>query len=98
MNIVFTIKTSYSEENYFLTVDKNKSIEMQIDEALAEICFCDAYEIVSYKEATEEYMKKRNELIAEYEKIYEPIEEAFCSGHFVTLETLKDDIKWRESR
>ena len=98
MNIVFTIKTSYSEENYFLTVNESESIEFQIDNALAEICFCDAYEIVSYEEVTEEYINKRNKLISEYEKIYEPIEEAFCSGHFVALETLESDIEWRKNK
>lgn len=49
-NILFTIKTVYSEENYFLKANEKQPIESQIDNALAEICFCDAYEIISYKE------------------------------------------------
>lgn len=44
-NILFTIKTAYSEENYFLKANEKQPIESQIDNALAEICFCDAYEI-----------------------------------------------------
>ena len=48
-HIIFTIKTAYSEENYFLEVNENDSIELQIDNALAEICYCDAYQIVSNK-------------------------------------------------
>lgn len=53
-NIIFIIKTEYSEEKYFLEVDENDSIELQVDDALAEICYCDAYEIVSYKEVNAE--------------------------------------------
>ena len=97
-HIIFTIKTAYSEESYFLTVDKNHSIELQIDDALAKNCYCDAYEIISYKEATTEYINERNSLIAEYETKYEAISEAFCNGDLVTLESLKDDIAWRESK
>lgn len=97
-NIIFTIATSYSQEEYFLTVNESESIEIQVYNALAERCFCDDYEIISVKEVTEEYVRERNNLIAEYEKKYEPIDEAFCNGKLVTLETLKDDIKWRESR
>lgn len=96
-NIIFTIATSYSIESYFLAVDENKSIELQVDNALAERCFCDDYEIVSVKEVTDEYVEERNNLIAEYETKYELVDEAFCQGNLTTLETLKDDIKWRET-
>ena len=58
-HIIFTIETAYSVENYFLEVNENDSIELQIDDALAEICFCDAYEIVSYKEVDDDYYIKR---------------------------------------
>ena len=97
-NIIFTIETSYSQENYFLTVDENESITLQIWDAMAKICFCDAFEIVSWEEVSDEYVTERNSLISEYEAKYEPVEEAFCSGFMVTLETLKDDIKWREKK
>lgn len=97
-NIIFTIATSYSQEEYFLTVNESESIEIQVYNALAERCFCDDYEIVSVKEVTDEYVEERNNLIAEYETKYELVDEAFCNGKLVTLETLKDDIKWRESR
>ena len=95
-NIIFTIQTAYSTEDYFLTVTNSHSIELQIDEALANICYCDAYEIISYKEVNQEYVTQRDSLIKEYEAKYEPIIEAFCSGDMVTLETLKADIEWRE--
>ena len=97
-NIIFTIKTSYSTENYFLTVDENESITLQIWDAMAKICFCDAFEIVSLEEVSDEYVTERNSLISEYEAKYEPIEEAFCSGFMVTLGALKRDIEWRKGK
>lgn len=39
-NILFTIKTAYSEENYFLKANEEQPIESQIDNALAEIRCC----------------------------------------------------------
>ena len=33
-NILFTIKTAYSEENYFLKANEKQPIESQIDNAL----------------------------------------------------------------
>ena len=97
-NILFTIVKSYSQEEYFLEVNKNESIEIQVYNALAERCFCDDYEIISVKEVTDEYVRERNKLIAEYETKYEPIDEAFCNGKLTTLETLKDNIEWRKGK
>lgn len=97
-NILFIIATSYSQEEYFLEVNESESIEMQVYNALAERCFCDDYEIVSVKEVTNEYVKERNKLIAEYEAKYKPIDEAFPNGKLVTLETLRDDIEWRKGK
>lgn len=97
-NIIFTIKTEYSTENYFLEVNENDSIELQIDNALAEICFCDAYEIVSYKEVSEDYIEERNALMEEYKRLFnETVEEAFCGGKYTTLEAIKKDMDWRKN-
>ena len=96
-NMIIEIKTAYCNEKYFLPVNKNKSIEVQIDMALADYGYCDAYEIIAYKEVTEEYIKERNKIIVEYEEKYEPIEDAFCCGTLATLESIKEDMKWRES-
>lgn len=97
-NILFTIVTSYSQEEYFLTVNESESIEIQVYNALAERCFCDDYEIIFVNEVTDEYVEERNNLIAEYEAKYEPVDEAFPNGNLTTLETLKNDIKWRENK
>ena len=98
-HIVFIIKTSYSEEDYFLEVNENDSIELQIDNALSEICFCDAYEIISYKEVSKEYVEARNSLMEKYEKLFsETVEDAFCSWKFTTLEAIEKDMEWRKTQ
>lgn len=96
-NIVFTIKTWEGCSNYFMEIDEQHSTEMQIEDALAEICFCDAYEVVSYKEVDKKYQEDRNSLIAQYEQLFgETVEDAFCSGKYTTLEAIKDDIEWKK--
>ena len=93
-NIIFTIQTSYSEENYFLTANENENIELQIDDAMADMCFCDDCKIVGYKGVSQEYVKERNKTIAEYERKYGDIEEEFCSGKYTPLDVIQDNIKW----
>ena len=70
-SIVFTIKTAYSREKYFLELEENTEkpwdIKDQIETALiSKMCFCDAYDLVRYKEVDEKYIAKR-------EKIWIPI-------------------------
>ena len=96
--INFTVKTSTGLEHYFLQVNENQSIELQIDKALAECCYCDAYELVGYTEATPEQTAEREALITEYNEKYEPVAEAFGCGLLVALQTLKDDIEWRNGK
>lgn len=72
---------------------ESELIEFQINNALAERCFCDNCEIVSVKKVTDEYVEECNNLIAEYEAKYEPIGEAFPNGKLTTLKTLRNDIK-----
>lgn len=96
-NIVFVVKTSDYKEKFFLSVNEEHSIELQVDMALAGIGYCDAYEIILYADVTEEYVKERNRLISIFEKKYESINEAFCNRNLVTLGQLKSEIKWRGS-
>lgn len=98
-NILFTIKTAYSEENYFLKANEEQPMESQIDNALAEICFCDAYEIISYKEVSNEYVEQRGSLIKEYEKLSkESFEDAFISLKYATLEVIQSEIECIKQR
>ena len=87
-NILFTIKTAYSEENYFLKANEEQPIESQIDNALAEICFCDAYEIISYKEVSNEYEKFSNE----------SVEDTFMNWKYATLEVIQSEIECIKQR
>ena len=95
-SIIFTIRTAYSEETYFLTVNDSHSIESQIDDALADICFCDDYVIASWKEVSQEYVKARERLMEEYKKLFnESVEDALMGRKYTTLEAIARDIRWR---
>nr|DAK81782.1 MAG TPA: hypothetical protein [Bacteriophage sp.] len=104
-SIVFTIKTAYSREKYFLELNEGTEnpweIKDQIETALiSKMCFCDAYDLVKYKEVDEKYIAKREKAIKELESIInDTCEEYFCCGEeFVTLEALRDSIRYEEER
>lgn len=95
-NYIVTIETWYSTEEYLIPIDtESKEWDfIQIDKAFASIGFCDAFEVVKMEEVTAEYMEKREELIRRWEQINgESIEEGFCSGKFVTLECLENELE-----
>jgi len=50
----FTIETSYSKETYYCN---------DINSFLADICFCDGYEVISETEAEQEKVNLYNEII-----------------------------------
>ena len=67
--IIFTIKTEYSLDTFFLVVNEYQLIETQIDDALASIGYCDAYEIENYKEVSKKYAARRNKFLKKYKKL-----------------------------
>lgn len=104
-SIVFTIKTAYSREKYFLELEDNTEkpweIKDQIETALiSKMCFCDGHDLVRYKEVDEKYIAKREKAIKELESIInDTCEEYFCCGkEFVTLEALRDAIRYEKER
>lgn len=104
-SIIFTIKTAYSREKYFLELEDNTEkpweIKDQIETALiSKMCFCDAYDLVKYKEVDEKYIDKREKAIKELESIInDTCEEYFCCGKdYVTLESLRDSIRYEKER
>ena len=100
-SIVFTIKTAYSREKYFMELKDGQDVEDQIDTALLrDMCFCDEYQLVKYKEVDEKYIAKREKAIKELESIInDTCEEYFCCGEeFVTLEALRDAIRYEKER
>lgn len=86
-NIIFTIKTNYSEEDYFLALESENNIECQIDDALANICFCDAYEIINIKEVSNDYIEKRDKTIKKYREVFKEY-----PHKYMTLEAIEGDI------
>ena len=100
-SIVFTIKTAYSREKYFMELEDGQYVEDQIYTALLrDMCFCDEYKLVRYKEVDEKYITKREKAIKELESIInDKCEEYFCCGEeFVTLESLRDAIRYEKKR
>ena len=74
--IKFTIKTSYSTEEYFLEVNKDKDIYTQIDNALTSMAFEEEYKIIDCIELSQSYVEAREKLIKIYEKLFnETVEE-----------------------
>ena len=90
--IEFTIVTAYSREKYFAMINAEESIEEQIRELLSDMCFCDSYRIIEFHEVSDDYVRERKNLIAEYERLHGvgSIEDDFCHGKHVTLNALKD--------
>ena len=98
MHIEFTITTSLGDETFYCSVDENENIEPQIHDVLAEICFCDAYEIKSFEPVTDGYMIRRIELICEYEDNFGLIEDNFTQGPFCCNATIEKAIEWERGR
>ena len=62
-------------------------------------CFCDAYEIISYKEVPNEYVEQRGSLIKEYEKFSnESVEDTFMNWKYATLEVIQSEIECIKQR
>lgn len=79
--IVFEIKTAYEIERFMFEFDPTKtyysthnvmSEESQADAFLTSICYCDNYEIISTRDATEEEVARLNFLMEQHrdEKYY----------------------------
>lgn len=95
-NIIFTIKTAYTEESFFMTANNTTSLDLQIEAVLSEIGFCDEYEIIDYKEVDNDYYIKRLATKTAYETLFnESLEDAFCSGKYTTLKVIKNEIEQR---
>lgn len=97
MHIIFTIKTAYSEESYFLEkLNGDEGIKTQIDDALNGIAFCDDYEVTRIEYVNDEYVDIRNRMIRVYETMTDStVEEDFCSGRYTTLESIISGIEYK---
>ena len=101
-SIVFTIKTDYSREKYFLELEENTEkpweINDQIETALiSKMCFCDAYDIVKYKEVGGEYIAKREKEISKLKNLVgDRFEDNYPCWEYMTLESLRDAIRYEK--
>lgn len=93
-NYLVTIETYYSTEEFLIPMNTEKSEVLQIDTALADICFCDDYAIAKWEEVSNEYMAEREKLVKLWEeKNNESIEFRAISGKYATLKSLKVELK-----
>lgn len=104
----FTIETSYSKETYYFNYNENMkdrngfnvSEERQAESFLADICFCDAYEIISIEEAETEAIEKYNNAIQElkirdieFSDMWEVDCLLYVKGYYETIEEMiKDNL------
>jgi hypothetical protein len=94
-SIVFTIKVGNEQSSFFMTVLSEPSTELQIHNALAEICFCDSYEIESYEEVDSDYVSERSKLFRKYEQHFgQKVDDSFCSGRYTTKEAIEKEMEW----
>ena len=99
-SIVFTIKTAYSREKYFMELKDGHDVEDQIDTALiSKMCFCDAYDLVRYKEVDEKYITKRENAISKLKNLVDDrFEDNYPCWEYMTLESLRDSIRYEKER
>ena len=101
-SIVFTIKTAYSREKYFLELEENTGkpweINDQIETALiSKMCFCDGYDLVRYKEVGDEYIAKREKAISKLKNLVgDRFEDNYPCWEYMTLESLRDSIRYEK--
>jgi len=94
MNIIFTIKTDYSIEKYFLQNVSRIDAEFKLQTALNSIGFEESYRIVDVEFVDKKYKKIREQVIAIYENIFrESVEEDFLQGEYTTLEAILNEIE-----
>ena len=94
MNIIFTIKTDYSIEKYFLQNVSHIDAEFKLQTALDSIGFEEPYRIVDVEFVDKKYKKIREQVIVIYENIFrESVEEDFLQGEYTTLEAILNEIE-----
>ena len=97
-SIVFTIKPAYRREKYFMELKDGHDVEDQIDTALiSKMCFCDAYDLVKYKEVDEKYIAKREKAISKLKNLVgDRFEDNYPCWEYMTLESLRDSIRYEK--
>ena len=73
-------------------------VEDQIDTALLkDMCFCDEYTLVRYKEVDEKYITKREKAISKLKNLVgDRFEDNYPCWEYMTLESLRDSIRYEK--
>ena len=92
-HFIITIKTSYSIEDYLISVQEGESIEEATEKALSNIAFCEDWEIIGEREVGEDYLKS----VVAAKKVYleltgNSVDEVFTSGKYTTYEDIIPEI------
>jgi len=92
-HFIITIKTSYSIEDYLISMQEGESIEEATEKALSNIAFCEDWEIIGEREVGEDYLKS----VVAAKKVYleltgNSVDEVFTSGKYTTYEDIVPEI------
>ena len=92
-HFIITIKTSYSIEDYLISVQEGESIEEATEKALSNIAFCEDWEIIGEREVGEDYLKS----VVAAKKAYleltgDSVDEVFTSGKYTPLEDIMAEV------
>ena len=92
-HFIITIKTSYSIEDYLISVQEGESIEEATEKALSDIAFCDDWEIIGEREVEKDYVKSVEAAKKAYlELTGDNVDEVFTSGKYTPLEDIMPEV------
>ena len=92
-HFIITIKTSYSIEDYLISVQEGESIDEAMEKSLSDIAFCEDWEIIGEREVGEDYLKS----VVAAKKAYleltgNSVDEVFTSGKYTPLEDIMAEV------
>ena len=92
-HFIITIKTSYSIEDYLISVQEGESIEEATEKALSNIAFCENWEIIGEMEVEKDYVKSVEAAKKAYlELTGDNVDEVFTSGKYTPLEDIMTEV------
>lgn len=92
-HFIITIKTSYSIEDYLISVQEGESIEEATEKALSNIAFCENWEIIGEMEVEKDYVKSVEAAKKAYlELTGDNVDEVFTSGKYTPLEDIMSEV------
>ena len=90
------VETTYGIAELYLEANTDRGIEVQVDEALADIGWCDAYTVVGWEELPSEHVAERERVTAECLEAYGENFLLELMGEYTPLSLILAEIDWRE--